>query len=139
MSHARTIMIGALCATALCVGGLIGPPGAALALLAAPLPILVVGGAAGALNAAVSSLTAGSLMGGLLGWPVGLVFLAFAGGPATLVTLMLRRAWRFEQALAAATAVTAVGGMALLLCLMPNVGAWGDALTAAWRASFDSA
>ena len=62
MRHARAICSGAVCAMALCLMGLIGPPGAALALLVVPLPALVVGGAAGVVHAAASSLAAGGLL-----------------------------------------------------------------------------
>jgi uncharacterized protein YybS (DUF2232 family) len=139
MPHARTIVSGAVCATALCIGGLLGPPGAGLALLAAPLPALVVGGAAGALHAGVSSLAAGGLMTGVLGWPVGAAFLAFAGVPAAVMVAMLRRAGRLEPALAAAVGGTLLGGLALLVSLMPDVSAWRDAFGDAWRTSFDGA
>lgn len=139
MWHARTIVVGALCATAVCVGGLVGPPGAALALLVAPLPVLVVGGAAGIAHAALSSLAAGGLMGGLFGWPVGVAFLVLAGGPAVLAVSMLRRAWRLEATLAAAVIATLLGGVALALCFTPEGTAWRGVLGETWRASFDHA
>src|SRR5512144_2360248 len=120
MRHARTIIVGTLCATAVGVGGLSGPPGAAVALLAAPLPALVVGGAAGIAHAAVSSLAAGGLMGGLFGWPVGVAYLVLVGGPAVLAVAMLRRAWRLEATLAAAVIATLLGALALALCFAPH-------------------
>ena len=128
-----------MCAIALCVGGLIGPPGAALALLAVPLPALVVGGVAGVSHAAASSLAAGGLLGGLLGWPVGASFLALAGAPAVLAVLMLRRAWRLEPVVSAAVAATCAGGAVLAVLFAPEAGSWTAALADAWRSSFDGA
>jgi len=139
MRHARAVISGAICAIALCIGGLIGPPGAALALLALPLPTLVVGGVAGAAHAAASSLAVGSLLGGLLGWPVGASFLALAGLPAVLAVLMLRRAWRLAPVISAALAATLLGGAVLGLLMAPQVSSWPALLADAWRASFDGA
>jgi hypothetical protein len=139
MRHARAILSGATCAFALCLGGLIGPPGAALALLAVPLPALVVGGAAGVAHAAASSLAAGSLLGGLLGWPVGVSFLVLAGVPAVLGVLMLRRAWRLEPVVSAVIAAMVLGGVVLALLVAPQAGSWPVAIADAWRASFDGA
>jgi len=133
------VISGAICAIALCIGGLIGPPGAALALLALPLPTLVVGGVAGAAHAAASSLAVGSLLGGLLGWPVGASFLALAGLPAVLAVLMLRRAWRLAPVISAALAATLLGGAVLGLLMAPQVSSWPALLADAWRASFDGA
>ena len=116
-----------------------GPPGAALALLAVPLPALVVGGVAGVSHAAASSLAAGGLLGGLLGWPVGASFLALAGAPAVLAVLMLRRAWRLEPVLSAAVAATCVGGAGLAALVAPEPGSWPATLADAWRSSFDGA
>lgn len=139
MTHSRAVVNGTVCAVALCLGGLIGPPGAALALLVVPLPALVVGGVAGVAHAAASSLAAGGLLGGLLGWPVGASFLALAGAPAVLAVLMLRRAWRLEWALAAAVAATAVGGGVLAMLFAPAAASWPTALADAWRNSFEGA
>jgi uncharacterized protein YybS (DUF2232 family) len=139
MLHARTILTGAVCATALCIGGLLGPPGAALALLAAPLPALVVGGAAGAVHAGLSSLAAGGLVGGFLGWPVGAAFLILGGVPAAIMVGMLRRAWRLEPAVGAAAAGTLLGAFVLAVSFLPDVTTWRGALVDAWRASFDGA
>jgi hypothetical protein len=139
MIHARAVISGAVCAIALCVGGLVGPPGAGLALLAVPLPALVVGGVAGVSHAAASSLAAGGLLGGLLGWPVGASFLALAGAPAVLAVLMLRRAWRIEPVLSAAVAATCAGGAGLAVLFAPETGSWMSALSEAWRSSFDGA
>jgi hypothetical protein len=139
MAHARAVISGAVCAIALCVGGLIGPPGSGLALLAVPLPALVVGGVAGVSHAAASSLAAGGLLGGLLGWPVGASFLALAGAPAVLAVLMLRRAWRIEPVVSAAVAATCLGGAALAVLFAPDTGSWTTALAEGWRSSFDGA
>ncbi len=121
------------------MGGLIGPPGAALALLAVPLPALVVGGVAGVSHAAASSLAAGGLLGGLLGWPVGASFVALAGAPAVLAVLMLRRAWRLEPVVSAALAATLAGGGVLAVLFAPEAGSWTAALADAWSSSFDGA
>jgi uncharacterized protein YybS (DUF2232 family) len=139
MAHTRAVLSGAVCAIALCLGGLIGPPGAALALLAVPLPALVVGGVAGVSHAAASSLAAGSVLGGLLGWPFGASFLALAGAPAVLAVLMLRRAWRLESVVSATLAAMAVGVGVLALLFAPETGSWTTALTEAWRNSFEGA
>jgi len=139
MRHARAVLSGATCAIALCLGGLIGPPGAAVALLALPLPTLVVGGVAGVAHAAASSLAVGSVLGGVLGWSVGASFLALAGIPAVLAVLMLRRAWRLAPVVCAALAATLLGGVALGLLVSPDVSAWPAMLSDAWRASFDGA
>ena len=139
MTHARAIVSGAVCAIGLCVGGLAGPPGAAIALLAVPLPALVVGGVAGVVHAAASSLVAGSVLGGLLGWPVGVAFLLLAGGPGVLAVLMLRRAWRIEHVLVAAVAAMLAGIATLAVLFAPAAGSWSASLTDAWRASFDGA
>jgi hypothetical protein len=139
MVHGRAVVSGAVCAIALCVGGVVGPPGAALALLALPLPALVVGGVAGATHAAASSLAAGGLLGGLLGWPVGASFLALSGMPAVLAVLMLRRAWRLEPVVSAAVAATCIGGVGLAAAATPDPGTWAGALAEAWRSSFDGA
>jgi len=139
MTHARVVLSGVTCAVALGLGGLIGPPGAALALLALPLPTLVVGGAAGAAHAAASSLAAGGVLGGLLGWPIGFSFLALAGLPAALAVLMLRRAWSLEPVLSAAVATTLLGAGAIALVVAPETESWPAAIAAAWRASFDGA
>jgi hypothetical protein len=139
MVHARAVVSGAACAIALCLGGLIGPPGAALALLAVPLPALVVGGVAGVSHAAASSIAAGSLLGGLLGWSVGAWFIALGGVPAVLAVLMLRRAWRLEPVVSVAVATTLLGALALTAFLVPHPSAWGATVSETWRASFDSA
>jgi len=139
MSHARAVVSGAICAVALCLGGLIGPPGAALALLVLPLPALVVGGVAGVAHAVASSVAAGSLLGGLLGWTVGASYLVLAGAPAVLAVLMLRRAWRLEPVVSAAVAVTLLGAAGLALLFAPEAGSWSAAVGDAWRASFDGA
>lgn len=139
MVHTRAVVSGAVCAIALCVGGLVGPPGAALALLAMPLPALVVGGVAGVSHAAASSLAAGGLLGGLLGWPVGVSFLALSGVPAVLAVLMLRRAWRLEPVVSAAVAATCLGGAALAAAVAPDTGTWAGAMADAWRSSFAGA
>jgi hypothetical protein len=139
MSHARAVVSGAVCAVALCLGGLIGPPGAALALLALPLPALVVGGVAGVSHAVASSVAAGSLLGGLLGWTVGASYLALAGAPAVLAVLMLRRAWRLEPVISAAIAAMLLGAAGLALLFAPEAGSWSAAIGDAWRASFDGA
>src|SRR5262249_42417170 len=109
MRHARAVISGAICAIALCIGGLIGPPGAALALLALPRPPLVAGGVGGAATGAAWSFAVGGLWGGLLGWRVGASFLALAGLPAVLAVLMLRRAWRLAPVISAALAATLLG------------------------------
>lgn len=139
MRHARAICSGAVCAMALCLMGLVGPPGAALALLAVPLPALVVGGAAGVVHAAASSLAAGGLLGGVLGWPVGVSYLLLAGLPGLLVVLMLRRAWRLEVIVPAAVAATLAGLIALAVVCAPASGSWALAVSDAWRSSFDGA
>ena len=139
MVHARAVVSGALCAIALCVGGLVGPPGAALALLAVPLPALVVGGVAGVSHAAASSLAAGGLLGGLLGWPVGASFLALSGVPTVLAVLMLRRAWGLEPVVSAAVIATCVGGAVLAAVVAPDPTTWVAGMTDAWRSSFDGA
>ena len=139
MVHARAVVSGSLCAIALCLGGLIGPPGAGLALLAVPLPALVVGGVAGASHAAASSLAAGGLFGGLLGWPIGASFLLLAGAPTVLAVLMLRRAWRLEPVLSAALATMGAGGAGLAVLFAPEAGSWSAVLGDAWRSSFDGA
>jgi hypothetical protein len=139
MLNARAIISGATCATALCLGGLLGPPGSGLALLAAPLPGLAVGGAAGALQATLSSVAAGGIMSGVLGWPVGIGFLVLAGVPAALTVVVLRRAGRLEAALATAVAATLLGGAGLLLAVVPDVSSWQAMFAQAWTASFDGA
>jgi uncharacterized protein YybS (DUF2232 family) len=139
MTHTRAVLSGVTCAVALGLGGLIGPPGAALALLALPLPTLVVGGAAGASHAAASSLAAGGLLGGLLGWPVGVSFLALAGAPAVLAVLMLRRAWRLEPVVSVAVAAMLLGAAGFALVVAPEAGSWPAAIADAWSASFDGA
>jgi hypothetical protein len=137
MVHARAVVSGAVCAIALCLGGLIGPPGAGLALLVVPLPALVVGGVAGISHAAASSLAVGGVLGGLLGWPFGASFLALAGAPAVLAVLMLRRAWRLEAVVFASLAATAVGAGVLTLLFAPEATSWTTALAGAARNSFD--
>ena len=139
MAHARVVITGAVCAIALCLGGLIGPPGAALALLAVPLPALVVGGVAGVAHAAASSLAAGGLLGGLLGWPVGASFLALAGVPTVLAVLMLRRAWRLGPIVSATMAATCAGCAVLAAVFAPQSGSWTGAMATAWQSSFDGA
>lgn len=139
MMHARTVVSGALCALALTLGGLLGPSGAAVALLAVPLPTLVVGGIAGVSHAAASSLAAGGLLGGLLGWPIGASFLVLAGGPAVLAVLLLRRAWRLEAVMTAALVAMLLGGLALSLLVAPPIATWPTALAEAWRMHFDAA
>lgn len=139
MVHTRAVVSGAVCAIALGVGGLVGPPGAALALLALPLPALVVGGVAGVSHAAASSLAAGGLLGGLLGWSVGMSFLALSGVPAVLAVLMLRRAWRLEPVVSAVVAATCLGGAVLAAAAAPDTGTWAGAMADAWRSSFDGA
>jgi uncharacterized protein YybS (DUF2232 family) len=139
MRHARAVVSGAVCAVALCLGGLIGPSGAALALLAVPLPTLVIGGVAGVAHAAASSLAAGSMLGGLLGWPVGVSYLMLAGAPGVLAVLMLRRAWRLEVVLPAAIGLTFAGLGGLAVLFAPGTGSWAAALGDAWRNSFDGA
>ena len=139
MPHARAIVSGVCCATALCIGGLIGPPGAALALLALPLPALVVGGVGGVAHAAASALAASGVMTSILGWPIGVAYLLLAGMPAVLGVLMLRRAWRLEPTLAAALAATALGGLALVVATVPDLSVWQQAMASGWRASFDGA
>jgi hypothetical protein len=116
-----------------------GPPGAALALLALPLPALVVGAIGGTSQAALSSLAAGGLVSGLFGWSIGAAFLAIAGAPAVVTVWLLRRAWRLELVIGAAVAATLVGGMALGLAHAPDIRAWQDALASTWRGSFDAA
>src|SRR5262249_43136979 len=81
----------------------------------------------------------GSLLGGLLGWPVGASFLALAGLPAVLAVLMLRRAWRLAPVISAALAATLLGGAVLGLLMAPQVSSWPALLADAWRASFDGA
>lgn len=139
MVHTRAVVSGAVCAIALCLGGLIGPPGAGLALLAVPLPGLVVGGVAGVAHAAASSLAAGGLLGGLLGWPVGTSFIALAGVPTVLAVLMLRRAWRIEPIVTVAVAATCVGAAAVAVVFAPETGSWATVFGDAWRSSFDGA
>jgi hypothetical protein len=63
-------------------------PPAALALLAVPLPRRWLSGVAGMAHAAASSLAAGSLLGGLLGWPVG-TSLSGAGGRASRIAVLM--------------------------------------------------
>jgi len=139
MPNGRVILSSACCATALCLGGVIGPPGAALALLALPLPALVVGAMGGTSHAALSSLAAGGLVGGLLGWPAGVAFVALAGAPAVLTVLLLRRAWCLESIVALAVLAMALGGLLLALSAAPDPRTWQDAIEATWRSSFDAA
>lgn len=139
MSNTRAIVSGAVCATALCLGGLVGPPGAGLALLVAPLPPLVVGGVAGAAQAAAASLVAGGLLGGLLGWPVGGSFLALAGVPGVLAVILLRRAWRLEPVVSSAVGAMLLGGLLLAFLLGPPPPEWPATLAKTWQASFDGA
>jgi len=139
MANPRVIISGACCATALCAGGVIGPPGAAFALLALPLPALVVGGAGGTLHAALSSLAAGGLMSGLFGWSAGAAFLAVAGVPAVVAVLLLRRAWRLEAVVVIAVAATLAGAVLLGVAHAPNAHAWREAMAQTWRGSFDAA
>jgi uncharacterized protein YybS (DUF2232 family) len=139
MRHARAVVSGAVCAVALSLGGLVGPPGAALALLAVPLPALVVGGVAGIAHAAASSLAAGGVLGGLLGWPVGVSYVALAGAPSIVAVFMLRRAWRLEAVVPAAVTATFAGVAGLAVLFAPATGSWSTALGDAWRSSFDGA
>ncbi|MDX2171368.1 MAG: DUF2232 domain-containing protein [Deltaproteobacteria bacterium] len=139
MSNTRAIISGACCAAALCVGGVVGPPGAALALLALPLPALVVGAIAGTSHAALSSLAAGGLVSGLFGWEGGATFLALIGVPGVVTVLSLRRAWRLEAVVAFAVAATLAGATALALLHAPDVRAWQQTLADSWRGSFDAA
>jgi uncharacterized protein YybS (DUF2232 family) len=139
MFNARIIVSGACCATALCIGGVAGPPGAALALLALPLPALVVGAVGGTSHAMLSSLAAGGLLSGLVGWRVGAIFLALAGIPTVLVVMMLRRAWRLELVVAAAVLATVACGMLLALGDGFAASAWRESLTRNWTESFDAA
>ena len=93
MPHARAIVSGVCCATALCVGGLIGTPRGRSGLAGAPTTR--VGGGwrgPGVAHAATSALAASGVMGSVLGWPVGIAYLLLAGVPAVLGVLMLRRA-----------------------------------------------
>jgi uncharacterized protein YybS (DUF2232 family) len=138
MSHARTIVTGALCALALSIGGLLGPPGAQLALVVLPLPMLVVGGAAGATHAAASSLAAGGLLGGLLGWPFGLSFVLLAGIPAVCAVVLLRGAYRLEWVVGGAFLAMALGGVAMALAFAPPPTTWPSVLTEAWNNGFDT-
>ena len=140
MAAPRAIVSGACCAAALCCGGLSGPPGAALALLALPLPALVAGGVGGIGHAAASSLAAGGLVSALLGWTVGAGFLVLAGLPAVLVVCLLRRAWRLEPVIAAAVGATLSG--ALVLFLVAHHGeseTWSAVAAQTWRQSFEAA
>ncbi|MGD9763105.1 MAG: DUF2232 domain-containing protein [Candidatus Binatia bacterium] len=139
MPNARAIVSGACCTTALCCGGLIGPPGSALALLALPLPVLVVGGIGGTLHAAVSSLAAGGVVTGLLGWPVGAGFLALVGMPTVLTVLLLRNAWRLEVIIPAAVGATLVGGLVLAYLYAGEPAGWAASASAIWQSSFDTA
>jgi len=139
MVNSRAIVSGACCAAALCIGGVIGPPGAAFALLALPLPALVVGAIGGTSHAALSSLAAGTLVSGVFGWSVGAAFLAIAGLPAVLTVLLLRRAWRLEPVVGAAVVATVAGAVVLGLAHAPDARAWHDAMAQTWRGSFDAA
>lgn len=139
MSNARAIISGACCAAALCIGGIVGPPGAALALLALPLPALVVGAIAGTSHAALSSLAAGGLVGGLFGWQGGATFLAVVGLPAVVTVLLLRRAWRLEVVVGVAVGATLAGAVGIALVNAPDLRAWNEALAESWRGSFDAA
>lgn len=139
MTNGRAIISGACCAAALCIGGVIGPPGATLALLVLPLPALVVGAIGGAGHAALSSLAAGGLVSGMFGWSVGAAFLFIAGLPAVLTVSLLRRAWRLEPVVVLAVVATLGGGLVFGLAHAPDSRLWQETMGQTWRGSFDAA
>jgi uncharacterized protein YybS (DUF2232 family) len=138
MTAARLIASSSGCTLALGAVGLFGPPGSSLALLALPLPALVAGGVGGVAHAAAATAGTVGVLGGVLGGPVAVGFLALAGAPAIVAVLLLRRAWRLEAAVAAAAGATLAGALALALWLDPSPAAWREGLAHLWRSSFDA-
>ena len=138
MSRNGAVGSAAVCTVALCIGGLLGPPGAALALLAVPLPGLVLGGVLGAWETALSSIAGGLLVGGILGGHTAAYFVALVGVPAVVAVHTLRRACRIEAVLGATLASLLV---ALGLLLWVSAGDWISveaAIAAAFADGFDS-
>lgn len=138
MADTRLIASSGACILALGAVGFLGPPGAALALLALPLPALVAGGIGGTSHATAATVGAAGVLGGVLGGSVAFGFLALAGAPAIVAVLLLRRAWRLEMVVAVAVLATIVGGLGLAAWHEPNPMVWRDGLDRAWQSSFDT-
>ena len=138
MVDARLIATSCACMLALGAVGLFGPPGSSLALLALPLPALVAGGVGGAGQAAAATVGTFGVLGGVLGGPVAIGFLALAGGPALVAVLLLRRAWRLEAVVGASAGASLLGGIVLAGWHDPRPAVWLTELASAWRTSFDA-
>lgn len=138
MSGVRLIASSGACILALGAVGLLGPPGASLALLALPLPALVAGGVGGTSHAAAATVGAAGVMGGILGGAVGCGFIVLVGMPAAVAVILLRRAWRLEAVVAGAVLATVIGGLGMGVWHEPDPGVWRSGLEQAWQSSFDT-
>lgn len=138
MSDARLIVASVLCAFALGAVGSLGPPGAALALVALPLPLVVAGGVGGTAHAAVATFATAGAFGGLFGVSAMLGFVAVVGVPAIVAVFLLRAARRLEAVLVGVVSATVAGAVALAIWHEPNIDAWRAAIASTWQASFDS-
>lgn len=138
MADARLIASSGVCMLALGAVGLLGPPGASVALLALPLPALVAGAIGGSVHAVAATVGAASVMGGVLGASIACGFVALVGVPATVAVLLLRRAWRLEAVTAAAVLATIIGGFGIAAWHEPNPAVWRSGLERAWQSSFET-
>lgn len=136
MFHLRAVASAALSTAVLCLAGVLGPPGAVVALFLVLLPQLVLGGHTGTREVAVSSGVAALVVGSTIGWPAGLVYLLLAGIPALLTVYALRAAWRLEAVVALGLTTCLLGAVSLLWISSGDLASLQSSLRSSWDESF---
>jgi len=123
---------------ALCWVGVFGPPGAAIALVVTPLPLLVLGSIGGTAAAAVAAFLSAVLLASTVGTVAGALYMVAAAVPMVVAVWALRSAWRIEAVIGAALAAFVVGVGLLLWAQFGDLAAVQAAVTDAWRQSFNA-
>jgi hypothetical protein len=136
MLHLRAVTSAALSTAALCLAGVLGPPGAMVALFLILLPQFVLGGHIGTREVAASSVMAAFVVGVTIGWPAGLAYLLVAGIPALLTVYALRAAWRLEAVLALGLGACLLACVSLVWISAGDFASLQSSLRSSWDESF---
>lgn len=137
MATARALIRAVVCTIVSCAVGVLGPQGSAIALVALPLPALVLGGWFGVGLTAACCIVSGALIGAGLSVPAGAYYLALVGVPAVATVWALRAGCRIETTAGVAVASVIACGGALLWVSYGDSAAMLSGMAAGVRESFD--
>jgi hypothetical protein len=137
MEAVRAIAGTIACTLALCLAGVLGPTGAAAALLLLPLPMLVLGGVSGLTACVLAVVMSVVLLAFAVGADVGGFYLAIGGIPVMLSVWALRTGYRIETSIAVSALGLLVGVVVSILWMHGDLETLRVGVHRAWNESFD--